>query len=879
TEQEAIEFAAEQANALQREAAGVAEPTPPLTPEVPAPTAEEVAAEPPLTAALEQDAERLLEVAKARDPGNPAVLAFEAALEKVKAATGDARREALIELDNAEDAIKSITGEVEAPPPPPPIKPKTLPAVRPDVVAKRKRNRTGVPKRSKQDVAAIVSAFATYLNSPTAANASALTEKLRTEERSKRIERFTNRLRELVVNEGLTKSDAIKQAADETLKGELPSVDPNFLQDVTNEVRDALMDHVYFVLEAENDLGYELLSTYTALSNALAGKPIPRTPGRRGGSAFTRLQRVFGGGAQPLMPALDMVAKQRKPLSDIVRGMYHRKPQPQIDVDKEMQEWLSSLDVRPAQQQLIIPAQALEPSLQRFIEGNVPELFEVSDKRTDKQRQIAADILRIELAPQPVGVKTKFDAPIDNAFKQYPLLSFGEKQSIVRVLKEAGMTAADVGNFLRANKASVDFSFWRQAKLLASGHPIAFYNANVQAWKAMWSQKEAEAHWKRITADPDYELYEQIHLDTGADPLRVPDFASGTKRYRGAEEFGFLTQERPIPRFTSKLWHIKLSSRSFVTGLNEIVWRVWKDKLALERRYSDKVASGEIRLAEGESVDIVKEMAAQQRLLSNMVQRGSLTTPGGAVDARGLAPVISAFFFAARSKLGRFFFPVQLLGFANGKFNARVMREAWKDFALMNSYIIGSLYLGQWLGLWTVEDDPRNAEFLSFRIGNMRIDPWAGYRQFVVLYTRLFTGTGVSSVTGAEFLSDPIGSIVRFFRSSVAPLPAILLDFWTGRNFIGEAVEITNARQWLERIAPFAVWDIYEAFEEGTKEGIISIIPAILGEGVQTYTGDWVKDVTMLGLPKYAENAGYGIVDPKYTTADFWSDYASDFKG
>ncbi|KKL13357.1 hypothetical protein LCGC14_2526570, partial [marine sediment metagenome] len=309
----------------------------PVTPEVPAPTAEEAAAEPAVTPELEE-----LDAASEALIGAGVRLGLnEESIREGAKALARLDNQTVPEAQHVAEATQYLNPQFEVPqarqerfdafnravapevaPAPAPIKPKTLPPAPKEVVARRKRNRTSVPKRSKQDVAAIVSAFATYLNSPTTANAMALTEKLRTEERSKRIMRFTNRLRELVVNEGLTKSEAIKQAADETLRGELPSVDPNFFQEVTNEVRDALMDHVYYVLQAENDLGFELLSTYTALSNALAGKPIPRTPGRRGGSAFTRLQRVFGGGAQPLMPALDMVAKQRKPLSDIVRGMY-----------------------------------------------------------------------------------------------------------------------------------------------------------------------------------------------------------------------------------------------------------------------------------------------------------------------------------------------------------------------------------------------------------------------------------------------------------------------------------------------------------------------------------------------------------------------------
>ncbi|KKK64078.1 hypothetical protein LCGC14_2987850, partial [marine sediment metagenome] len=195
---------------------GVPEPTGPVTPEVPAPTAEEAAAEPEAPSGAKQpwqmtfrelvshtrgDAlgtpERAMVARFLRDYGESVGYVYPHPFdpnEKITTTfTSQAQHEA---IEKAQGEGRSIPPEVlndypDLKPSLAPIKPKTVPSARPDVVAKRKRNRTGVPKRSKQDVAAIVSAFTTYLNSPTTANAMALTEKLRTEERSKRIMRFT----------------------------------------------------------------------------------------------------------------------------------------------------------------------------------------------------------------------------------------------------------------------------------------------------------------------------------------------------------------------------------------------------------------------------------------------------------------------------------------------------------------------------------------------------------------------------------------------------------------------------------------------------------------------------------------------------------------
>ena len=110
-------------------------------------------------------------------------------------------------------------------------------------------------------------------------------------------------------------------------------------------------------------------------------------------------------------------------------------------------------------------------------------------------------------------------------------------------------------------------------------------------------------------------------------------------------------------------------------------------------------------------------------------------------------------------------------------------------------------------------------------------------------------------------------------------MASLILDFWRGKNFIGEEVDVANKRQWAERVAPFAVWDIYEAFEDDPVHGMQVVIPAIVGAGVQTYTGDWKENVQKLGLPKYSDNLPFGLVEPKYLTSDLWADTSGQFTG
>lgn len=676
----------------------------------------------------------------------------------------------------------------------------------------------GEPKLTLEQSDALIGFFGEYIADPNVETAWELTRELRRETRAGRAKQLKARAQELIIKDGLSTEEAMKQAIKETLAGELPAVRTEYLSNLTEELRDALFSKLYYTLKNEP---FEMASTATALTNALRGKPIPREVGIKGGSAYTRLERVFG--KQPkVFHAIEQGAEKGMTLENTIEGVYREFGQPPIPVDQETADYLRGL-----------------------------------------KDAVIKEAPLIELVPV-----TRLDKIVESTFaKVLPNLTYAEKQTISRVLKEALLLPMDIGNFLRANIASFDMSFWRQVKTLTPGHPVAFYRGNIEAWKALFSQKSAEANWEWVKTRPSYPYYVEMVERTGNDFLRMFIVPKGTAQWKAAEEFGHLTEERLIPRWTAKIPWIKWSGRAFVTGINTVDMLVYDDCLKSTLRLAEKYATGEKTLKKGESLSIQKEMDDYGRYITDLTQRASLGR------AAPLAPALNSFFFATRSKLGRLLTPRHLISA-----NPRVRALAWKDLGLFVTTFAGLVMLGKWLDLWDVETDPRSGEFMSIRIGTLRIDPWAGNRQFVVLYARLFTGTGVSSVTGIEYEADPIKALVSFTRTSLAPLASILADFWTGRNFLGEEVDIANKEQWLKRIAPFAVQDVWEAFEADWQKGTISILPAIFGEGVQTYTGDWEENFTKIGLPKYEENTAYGITEPVYDVKDFWADVASQFR-
>ncbi|KKL88974.1 hypothetical protein LCGC14_1919340, partial [marine sediment metagenome] len=632
-------------------------------------------------------------------------------------------------------------------------------------------NTVGQPKLTVKQALALSGFFGDYVLSTDTYTAFELQRELWSRTRADRSEDFKARMQDLIVVQGLGVEEAFNQATKETLAGQLPVVRTDFLEGMSNEMRGALFTVVYHNKELQQ-YPLELASTITALTNALDGKPIPRKKGTgsvlfpEGGSAWDRLNFAFGKKPK-VLKAIDKMAKENKTLKDVVEAVFHETGREPIPLDRESADYLRSLQDTPQGYTALVEPQLGFPL---YSDLKNPADLQFAEAELELGRQLASGEITFEQFESrratardeayPLPPVTKYDTPIDKAFKIPPMFNFLEQSMFNRVLKQILMSPLDIGNLLRANKASFDNSYLRQSKLLLSGHPVLAWQAHATAWQSMFSQKHTEAEWELITRDPDFQIYDQIRADTGHDPLRVPAFAAtkGTEQYRTSEEFGFTRQdvERAIPRFTAWLPHVKYSERAFSAGTNKAAWGVWKQKLAFARRYSEKIASGDVVLKEGEAFDIIQEMTEEQSMLGDLIQRANLRR------FSGLAPAMNAFFFAARSKIGRFLLPKHLLGITvrDGKvgFNPRVMREAWKDFVLWNSYIGGILFLGDWLDLWDTETDPRNAEFMSARIGKTRIDPWAGYRQFAVLYARLVTKTGVSSVTGAEYDLDPVST-------------------------------------------------------------------------------------------------------------------------
>ena len=159
-----------------------------------------------------------------------------------------------------------------------------------------------------------------------------------------------------------------------------------------------------------------------------------------------------------------------------------------------------------------------------------------------------------------------------------------------------------------------------------------------------------------------------------------------------------------------------------------------------------------------------------------------------------------------------------------------------------------------------VEWDMRSADFGKFRIGDTRFAVTAQFAPYIVLASRLVTGTYKSSTTGklAQLDTGAFGSmsrwemVHRFLDGKLAPTANIVKSFWeadelegTGRVAYELLADDTVQREgialWVGRaIETFTPLGINDAFKSGEEFGLSPMAAATIaantvGIGTQTY--------------------------------------------
>src|SRR5690606_12057261 len=160
------------------------------------------------------------------------------------------------------------------------------------------------------------------------------------------------------------------------------------------------------------------------------------------------------------------------------------------------------------------------------------------------------------------------------------------------------------------------------------------------------------------------------------------------------------------------------------------------------------------------------------------------------------ATLLNTLLFAPRWVLSRFqMLAAQPLWYGTGRTRALIAKEYAR-------FIIGAL-VAQALAFIAaggddddelfISTDPRHTDFMRSKVGNVVIDPWAGFIPRAVLATRLVTGEKITGSGKVVSLNDPkygqedrFGLVARYLRTKLAPIPGAAVTIATGRNVVGQ---------------------------------------------------------------------------------------------
>jgi len=267
---------------------------------------------------------------------------------------------------------------------------------------------------------------------------------------------------------------------------------------------------------------------------------------------------------------------------------------------------------------------------------------------------------------------------------------------------------------------------------------------------------------------------------------------------------------------------VRMSGRAYVGAANQTRFNEFASmyEKALKKGYTGKKDTAGMRH------DIA-------RLANVLTGRGGL----GRLESAG--PLMNVVFFAPRLTSSR----VELVRLAFGPgVHPFVRREALKTLARLGAAGAIVLEIGSQLGAG-VNLDPTNADFGKLRIGNTRIDLWAGFQQPIRLMNEIAAGKVTSSTTGKTIrLND--GSfgqltdkdiIERYVRTKMAPVAGALYDASTGRDFQGNPFSWPNTvEHWG---IPFGIQDTWDTYKQShsVPAAAGAWLGAATGVGVQSY--------------------------------------------
>lgn len=369
-------------------------------------------------------------------------------------------------------------------------------------------------------------------------------------------------------------------------------------------------------------------------------------------------------------------------------------------------------------------------------------------------------------------------------------------------------------NLPRATLASMDLSFpLRQGIILAPGHPKQWIKSFGRMLKAARFGEKGKNYARYLEDMAENSRYAGLRRKAGLEITEWGLTGAPTSTLPTREEQFYSSLAEWIPG-------VKWSERTFTTMSNQLRINVFDDvarSWQLSGITFDKNPQAYTKLAQ---------------FLNHATGRGSLW------KFQSLATEMNALMFSPRYQISR---PQVIYDAFASLGNAPARRVIARDLVKFVGAGATGLALAK-MGGAEVETDPRSSDFGKVKVGNTRLDFWAGYQQIARLVAQLATGQAKSTSTGKIY---PVGwgdILTRFLRMKMSPAAGLLWDIKAGETPIGETMELEEVnipKQIWERTAPMFMQDVVDAIRyqglDGAGMKVAASALAFFGAGVQTW--------------------------------------------
>lgn len=360
----------------------------------------------------------------------------------------------------------------------------------------------------------------------------------------------------------------------------------------------------------------------------------------------------------------------------------------------------------------------------------------------------------------------------------------------------SGKVISDVVNLPKSIMASTDFSApFRQ------GLPLAYKKQYWQAFGDMFKSARSQEYFDTLMQTIDERPLASLGRESG---LVIT----------GLDELG-PREEAYLSQYIDKVPFIKGSERAYVGFLNKLRADVFDDLVSN---------------AEKLGLNVNEIAPAIANFINNATGRGNLGKLEKSADA------LNALFFSPRMIASR-------INMMNPMYYVKlppfVRQEALKALFTVAGSGTAVTSLLQSAGA-EVNLNPYSSDFGKAKIGNTRIDPFAGFQQYVVAASKMImnkeqsTKDNKTRVFDRGYKPNTRATVAgRFIESKLSPVAGFIWGLLKGKDFKGNNFDIPKEVE--SRFTPMLLQDIHDLYESDPE--LLSLaLPAAFGMGVQTYS-------------------------------------------